>query len=96
MCFLSGNILNIFFLKENKITRAFEPFIFKYSNKTNRQTIITAWSLCGSGLSASSLHPYCDIPLWWAFSEEAAARLFGIVTVAAEGIQGNSEASVGA
>lgn len=45
MCFLSGNILNIFFLKENKITRVFEPFIFKYSNKTNRQTIIAGQSL---------------------------------------------------
>ena len=84
-----------FLFKRKQITRVFEPFIFKYSNKTNRQTITAAWSLCGSGLSASSLHPYCDIPLWWAFAEEAAARLFGMVSVAAEGIRGNSEPSAG-
>ena len=93
MCFLSGNILNIFFLKENKITRVFEPFIFKYSNKTNRQAIIAGQSLW---LWAHPLlHPYRDIPLWWAFSEVAAARLFSVVTAAAEGIQGSSYASAG-
>lgn len=92
---MSGNVLNIFFLKENKITRLFEPFTFKHSNETNEQTIITAQSLrlWSELILSPSLrrHPHLV-----AFSEVAAGGLSGDVTAVTEGVWGNGKSSVGA
>lgn len=89
MYFLSGKVLNIFSLKENKITGLFEPFMFKYSNETNKQANnhhtranVWLWEV-GRGVMFS-FHPRSDVSILWAFSEMAAGGWFGVVIAVTE------------
>lgn len=73
---LSREFLNIFFLKENKTMGTFEPFTFKYSNETNKQTVTTPQANYGSGHQVSSpsipavTSPSCGPSRKWQFLSE--------------------------